>query len=115
MAVKFRNKLPYDLEVGHAYLVRMATTEPIKESANTVMFYIGEYGGYPAFTPILDDDPMENEATLDYMLFKDVNAEGVVAVIGRFELVDCNPDDITRGKKQPIAPELPQKGKKKMH
>jgi len=107
MGHKFRNKLGYDLEIGHAYLVRMVTREPIKESANIVMFYLGEAEGFPMFTPILDDNPTDNEATLDYELFNQAHMKGNVTVIGRFQLVDCNPDEIKKGKNENyVAPAL---------
>lgn len=99
MAHKFRNKLEYDLEVGHAYLITVNSTKPIIEAANMVMFYIGEVNGHPAFTPVLDVDPTEGqEAVLDHTLFNDPSADGVVAVIGRFMLVDCNPDNLRKSR-----------------
>lgn len=115
MAHIFRNKLGYDLQIGHAYLIRLTSTVPVKESANVVMFYLGmSESGHPSFTPILDDNPMENEATIDAEIFDHPTSKGVVAVIGRFELVDCNPDEITKGKKQSVAPEIGE-GKHRKH
>jgi len=98
MAHKFKNKLNGDLQVGHAYLIRLISTKPVKESANLVAFYLGEQEGYPAFTPILDDTPAEgHEATLGHEIYTSEDCSGSVTVVGRFVLQDCDPANLTKG------------------
>lgn len=98
MPHKFKNKLDGDLMVGHAYLIRLVSTKPVKESANVVMFYLGEINGHPSFTPILDDNPAQgHEATLGAEIYTSEDCSGSVTVIGRFALRDCNPVDLSKG------------------
>lgn len=105
MAHKFHNKLGYPLEIGHAYLVRLISTKPVKEKANVVMFYLGEIEGHPAFTPILDDEPVAgHEAVLDHTIFTSKDSVGSVNVIGRFVLKDCDPGNLGKSKEQKVKP-----------
>lgn len=105
MAHKFRNKLDYPLEVGHAYLIRLISKSPVSEAANVVMFYLGDQNGHPTFTPILDDDPeYGHEATLGHEIYESDSCEGSVTVIGRFALRDCDPGNLGKSTKQKVKP-----------